>query len=177
MKSLSSRDRVVLIIGAVVLVLFVLVQFFVLPLLDKRKRLNRLLVSHSAAISSMKEMQAQYGQLHQQSNTITRQLGQRASGFSLFTFLESIAAENAVKEHIAYMKPSAVTGAGPFKQVLVEMKLQAIGLQQMVSFLQGVESPEKVVAIKRLSVQENKKEAGTLDVIVQVISIDDGQGE
>jgi general secretion pathway protein M len=54
---------------------------------------------------------------------------------------------------------------------MVEMKLKAVNLKQLVAFLERVESPENIVAIKRISIQENKKEEGTLDVIMQVISL------
>ncbi|HDK43754.1 MAG TPA: hypothetical protein ENG91_04290 [Desulfobacteraceae bacterium] len=55
--------------------------------------------------------------------------------------------------------------------MLVEMKLQAVSLQQLVDFLRLVESPEKVVAIKRIAIQQNTKEESTLDVIMQVVSL------
>ena len=70
------------------------------------------------------------------------------------------------------MKPSETADEGPFKEVLVEMKLQAISLKQLVDFLNFVESPKNVVALKRISIQENKKEEATLDVILQVVSLD-----
>jgi general secretion pathway protein M len=54
---------------------------------------------------------------------------------------------------------------------MVEMKLKAINLKQLVSFLEQVESPGNLVELKRISIQENKKQEGTLDVIMQVISL------
>ncbi|GBE11851.1 hypothetical protein BMS3Abin13_00127 [bacterium BMS3Abin13] len=51
------------------------------------------------------------------------------------------------------------------------MKLQAVSLQQLVDFLRLVESPENVVAIKRIAIQQNTKEESTLDVIMQVVSL------
>jgi general secretion pathway protein M len=51
------------------------------------------------------------------------------------------------------------------------MKLQTITLKQLVDFLELVESPQNIVALKRISIQENKKEKGTLDVIMQVVSL------
>ena len=69
------------------------------------------------------------------------------------------------------MKPSDATGEGVLKQIMVEMKLNAITLKQLVDFLERIESPEKIVELKRISIQENKKQKGTLDVIMQVISL------
>ena len=69
------------------------------------------------------------------------------------------------------MKPSEVADDGPFKEILIEMKLQGVTLKQLVQFLKRVESPENTVALKRISIQENKKEEQTLDVVLQVISL------
>ena len=82
-----------------------------------------------------------------------------------------MAAEAEVKDNIAYMKPSDAAGEGVLQQIMVEMKLKAINLKQLVAFLERVESPENIVELKRISIQENKKQEGTLDVIMQVISL------
>ncbi len=169
--ALTKRDKSTLMIGGVVLLLFIVVQFVLFPLLDKRKRLARSIAVREREIVEMQSMQQKYGQLHEQSNSLEKQLKSRADGFSLFSFLEKMATQSEIKDHIAYMKPSSVTGEGTLRQIMVEMKLQSIGIQQLVDFLNHIESPENVVTIKRISIQENKKEKGTLDVLVQVISI------
>lgn len=169
--ALSKRDRTTLMIGGVVLLLFIVVQFVLFPLIDKRKRLARSIAVREREIVEMQSMQQKYGQLHEQSNSLEKQLKNRADEFSLFSFLEKMATQSAIKDHIAYMKPSSVTGEGMLRQIMVEMKLQSIGIQQLVDFLNHIESPENVVTIKRISIQENKKEKGTLDVLIQVISI------
>ena len=65
---------------------------------------------------------------------------------------------------------SASTGTGPFKESLVEMKLERITLGQMVGYLKLIESPDKLVSIKRISIQSNKKETQFLDAILQVLT-------
>lgn len=169
--ALSKRDRRTLIIGIVVLLLFAVVQFVLFPLLDKRKRLSRTIAVREREVVEMQAMQQKYGQLHVRSNSLEKQLAERAQDFSLFSFLEKMATRSKVKDHIAFMKPSSVIGEGELRQIMVEMKLQAIGIQQLVDFLNQIESPVNVVTVKRLSIQENKKIPGTLDVLVQAISI------
>jgi len=170
--ALSKRDRSALLIGGSLLLVFAVLQLIFFPLLDKRKRLDKTITISEREVKEMQAMQQKYGQLHAQNNSLEKQLGKRAAGFSLFSFLEKMATQAKVKEHIAYMKPSSVTGEGLLRQVMVEMKLRTIGLKQLVAFLEHMESPEKVVTVKRISIQENKKTKGTLDVIIQVISID-----
>lgn len=180
MAKISQRDRLFLLAGAVFLLLFLIMQFAVFPLIDNRARLRQGIAERENALVEMKELQTRYRELHSQANSLVDQLGSRNAGFSLFAFLEQNATKTDVKKNIAYMKPSELADDGPFKEVYVEMKLQAITLKQLVDFLQLVESPENIVALKRLSIQENKKETDTLDVILQVVSLDrnpSGQAE
>jgi len=172
MIKITPRDRKVLLIGGVFLLLFLIFQFAIFPLLDNRERLRQGITAREKALVEMKELQAQYRQLNSKANTLLDQLGGRQNDFSLFSFLEQMAAKSDVKKNISYMKPSETADEGPFKEVLVEMKLQEVSLKQLVDFLALVESPENVVAVRRISIQENKKESATLDVILQVLSLD-----
>ena len=169
--ALTQKDRRALVIGISALALFLLVQFVLFPLFDKRKRLNRGISIRQKGLVEMQEMQSRYTQLSRQSNTLEQLVSRRSGEFGLFSFLEKMAAEAEVKENIAYMKPSDATGDGELQQSMVEMKLNAINLKQLVSFLERIESPENIVELKRISIQENKKQEGTLDVIMQVISL------
>ncbi len=71
---------------------------------------------------------------------------------------------------ISYMKPSTVEGDEDLQESIVEMKLQQISLKQLVDFLKLIESPEKVVSVKRISIQESGKEKGLLEVIMQIVT-------
>jgi len=173
--AISRRDRTALTVGAIVLLVFVLVQFVLFPLLDKRRRLEKTVTSRRQHLAEMQAMQQRYSRLHARSSGLEEQLAKRAGDFSLFSFIEQQGGQAGVKEHIAYMKPSTMTGKGALREVMVEIKLQAIGLAQLVRFLDSIESPQNVVEIKRISIQENTKNKGTLDVVLQVISILPGE--
>ncbi len=68
------------------------------------------------------------------------------------------------------MKPSISSGTGPYKESMVEMKLEAITLRQLVGYLYRIESPDDLINIKRISISQNKKEQGYLDAIIQVLT-------
>jgi len=169
--ALSSKDRRALGFGVGALVLFVLFQFVFFPLLDKRKRLEKGISAKEKGLVEMRSMQSRFLQLNRQSNTLEERLSKRAQNFGLFAFLENKAAEAKVKENIDYMKPSEVAGEGILQQNMVEMKLKAVHLKEFVAFLERIESPQNLVELKRISIQENKKQEGSLDIIMQVISL------
>ena len=172
MVKITPRDRRVLLVGGVFVLLFLVMQFVVFPLVDNREQLQKGVAARENGLVEMRELQARYRELHGKADTLFDQLITRDPGFSLFSFLEQSAAKTKVKKNIAYMKPSEVADDGPFKEIFIEMKLQTVTLKQLVGFLKLVESPENIVALKRISIQENKKAKQTLDVVLQVVSLD-----
>ena len=121
-------------------------------------------------LQEMVALREEYLLLEQDSDVLTQRLARRPKNFTLFSFLEKAAGDAGVKENIKSMKPSASAGKGPFKESLVEMKLERITLGQMVDYLKLIESPQNLVNIKRLSIQSNKKETQFLDVVLQVLT-------
>jgi general secretion pathway protein M len=164
-------------IGVASLILFILLQFIVFPLSQKKKKLKRATATQATTLVEMREMQAKYSELERQNSSLFKQMENRPPDFSLFSFIEQAAGRTKVKDNIAYMKPSSIVEEGAAPQDLVEMKLKTVGLQQLVDFLQEVESPENVVALRRISIQKNKDEEAALDVIMQVVSISQQQEE
>ena len=172
MIKISRRERMVIAVGGAIVLVFLFLRLGVFPLLDKRNQLSRGIETREQALAEMRDLQAKYRDLHGKANVLRDQLGGREANFSLFSFLEQMAAKSEVKKNIAYMKPSNIAADGPFKETLVEMKLQEVTLEQLVDFLILVEAPEKIVALKRISIQENSQVKGALDVIMQVVSLD-----
>lgn len=172
MIQLNNREKIAVSIGGISLLLFVVLQFVFFPLAEKRAKLIKGLASREKAGAEMQIMQEQYRQLSKQSSSVVALLAKREAGFSLFSFLEKNADESTVKDHIAYMKPSASTKNELFNQTLVEMKLQAVSLKQLVEFLEKTEAPEYLVGIDKITIQENTKEKGSLDVTLHIVSVD-----
>lgn len=172
MKQLTGREKRMVALAGGALALFLLVQFVVFPLFDQHARLQKRLVTREKAVRETRLMQEQFRKLHQQSGTMAKQLEQREQGFSLFAFLEHNADESEVKEHIAYMKPSETQGGELLSQNRVEMKLQAVSLEQLLNFLDKSEAPHNLVGIAKCTIQENTKEEGRLDATLVMIGVD-----
>ncbi|MBM9536050.1 type II secretion system protein M [Desulfobulbus alkaliphilus] len=172
MMQLSQREKIAVRIAAICLLLFVGLQFMVFPFLDNRARLTQSLAERERSLLEMRLMQQRYGELNQQSDSLAAVLLQRDQGFSLFSFLEKNATDSEVKEHVAYMRPSQSAANELYQQSMIEMRLQAVSLGQLVRFLERTESPEQLVGVDRITIQENTQEDATLDVTLRVVSID-----
>jgi general secretion pathway protein M len=165
---LARREKYIISLGIFFIAIFFFFQFMIFPFFEKRKQIQRAVRAKEQSLQEMAVLGAQYMALKKGSLGMKKILSGRKKGFTLFSFLEGAAGDSGVKDHIKYMKPSVSQGSGPYKESMVEMKLEEITLSQLVDYLHRIESPEDVVGIKRISIQENKREAGYLDAVLQV---------
>ena len=167
---LAKREKYLIALAAVVIVSALIIQLAIVPFFEKRERYTNSVAVKLENLEQMVALRQEYLLLQKDSDTLAQRLARRPKNFTLFSFLEKAAGDSGVKGNIKSMKPSASTGKGPFKESLVEMKLERITLGQMVGYLKLIESPENLVSIKRLSIQANKKETQFLDVVLQVLT-------
>lgn len=169
-NKLEKREQRVVVAGVIFLVCFALFQLTVSPLLQARQQTQKALVQKKEDIQKIRQLQEEYRQLQNQAVNIQNRLQKRSPSFTLFSFIEERATKAKVKQQINSMTPSTSEGEGPLQESRVDLKLEKISLQQLVDFLQQIESTDDVVAIKRISIQENSKEEGLLDVVMQIIT-------
>lgn len=173
---LEQREKVIILIGCLFLLCFFILQFVIGPYLAASKKLDSSIVQRKADLVELQLLQQEYRGLKEEEGGIKEQLTERPANFSLFSFLDKQASASGVKEYIGYMKPSTSEGDGELLESLVEMKLQKITLEKLVAFLKLIESPENVVSIKRISIQESGKDEGFLEVILQIVTFIDNEG-
>lgn len=170
--SLDGREKRVLLGGIIFVLCFFVLQLVIIPLLDVRTNLETSIEKKSRELEEIKQLKGEYRRLKVQEGGIQAMIAERSPGFTLFTFLDKQVTEAQVKKQIKYMKPSTEEGDDNLNESMVEMKLQHITLNALVSFIMLVESEENVVSIRRISVQESGNEQGYLDVILQIITFE-----
>ena len=83
--------------------------------------------------------------------------------------MEEQAVHAKIKQQILSMKPTTVETDDHAQESIVEMKLQKITLGQLVGFLKLIESPDKAVVVRHISIQESGETY--LDVIMQIVTV------
>jgi len=169
-NKLEKREKRIVVAGVIFLVCFALFQLTVSPLLQARQQTQKALIQKKEDIKKIRQLQEEYRQLQNQAVNIQNRLQKRSPSFTLFSFIEERATTAKVKQQIKSMTPSTSEGEGQLQESRVDLKLDKISLQQLVDFLQQIESTDDVVTIKRISIQENSKEEGLLDVVMQIIT-------
>jgi len=167
---LATREKYLVSAGVGFVLIFLLFQFLIFPFFESRRRMGSGLKAKETGLDEIMKLSAEYQTYQKNSQGIQQALARRKKGFTLFAFLEEAAGKAEVKTHIKYMKPSRSSGTGPYKESTVEMKLEAVTLEQLTGYLYRIESPDNLVNIKRISINENKKEKGYLDAVMQVLT-------
>jgi general secretion pathway protein M len=166
---LNNREKYAVIGAIACIVFFIVMQVLIFPMLDKRERLTRAIQERSTALKEMRSMKSEYQALQKQANTTKASLAKRKKTFSLFSFLDRLIGEVGIKENVKYMKPStSIQKETKFKITTVELKLQAITMEQLTRYLHGVEHTDNNLHIKRMSISETGKPEGYIDVVMQV---------
>jgi len=166
--NLSQRDKKALIICAGFLMVFIAFQFVLVPALDRKQALSDSIAAKEAALGEMISLQQEYSRLSRMSMAETNILTRRAKGFTLFSFLDTLAEKSGVKDNVAYMKPSSRTfNDKNYAVSMVKIKLNTLYLKELVDFLYSVESSRNGVHIRSLSLSKTGKDQTMIDAIVE----------
>ena len=170
---MNKRERYAIMVAAGVIGIFLILTFIVEPFLSKTDQLKKSLHDKAVMLEQMRQLQSEYGMLSQKAEVSKALFSRRQKGFKLFSFLDQLAGEAGIKDHISYMKPSTkVEKNSPYKISRVEMKLDAITLKQLTTYLYGVETSKNMVNIKRISISKKDKKQELLTAVLQVETVD-----
>lgn len=172
-NKLNRRERYIIIAGAGIAIIFLVAQFIVEPIMDRTKRKARLLQTKTIMMEQMRQWQAEYNALTQKANVSKSRFRNRQKGFTLFSFMDRLAKESGVKDRIIYMKPTKkIQKNSPYKLSRVEMKLEAVTLEQLTNYLYGVETSKNMVDIRKISISKKDKKQGLITAVLQVETVE-----
>lgn len=168
-SGLNRRERFAVYGAGVALVVFLILQLIIFPVFHQRTRLRSEIISKQADLQKMHELKAEFDMLTQNNRVADSEFKKRAKNFTLFSFLDNLAGKSGIKQNIDYMKPSTSNlKNSPYVLSIVEMKLQSITMEQMVTFLHGIEMSGEQLWVKRMSLSRDDKKEGLLNSIIQV---------
>ncbi len=172
-KNLNKRERYGIMLAAGVIVVFIFAVFIVEPFLSRAANMKNNLQTRADMLVEMQNLQSEYTALTQQAKISESRFQRRQKGFTLFSFLDRLAGESGIKDRISYMKPSkTVQKDSPYKISRVEMKLEAITLEQLTNYLYGVETSENMVDITKISISKKDQKQGLLTAVLQVETVE-----
>jgi general secretion pathway protein M len=167
--NLQRREKIAVSAAAVALAAFLLLQVIVFPFIDRGDQLRRSIKSRTQELREMEALKREYASLSRFSNDMESGLKRRPRTFTLFSFIDKLAGSSGIKGNIAYMKPSSSNlKNSSYTLSTVEIKLNALTMEQLTTFLYGIENSANVVWIRRLSVSRGDNNQNLLNSVLQV---------
>lgn len=170
---LNRREKIGVAAAAAAIVIFLVLQILVFPLFEKNAQLSRTLATRQQEREEILLLQTEYLKTAEKAQAAERHLKRRKQGFTLFSFLETLAGQTGVKSHIAYMRPTTTSQKdSTYRLSMVEMKLQEITMSQLLAYLHGIETSMDMIAIKRLSISKGEQRADLINTVFQVETLE-----
>ncbi|MGB5619510.1 MAG: type II secretion system protein GspM [Desulfobacterales bacterium] len=171
--TITKREKYAVWIASALIAVVILMQVIIFPLVDKRQQLNRQIEVQTQTLKEMLVLKEDYEGTKKIADSEIGRMAGRSSGFTLFSFLDTLAGQVGLKDRIAYMKPSKTTLENtPYNLSVVETKLQNITMKQLTSYLYRIETSNNLVRVKGLSISKTGKQAGTVDAVLLAETFD-----
>ncbi|HMA86161.1 MAG TPA: type II secretion system protein GspM [Desulfosalsimonadaceae bacterium] len=171
--NLNQREKIIVYGAGLFIAAFALVQLIIMPVFEKRDELQRKLDAKHQTLSEMQQLRAEYQELRQRIAASRNQFDRRPANFTLFSFMDRLAGQAGIKQHVSYMKPSTTvnddTGVTLSR---VEMELQGISLKDLTKYLYNVETSKNMVMIKRLSISRTGRDSALIDAVLQAETVE-----
>lgn len=165
---MSGRERTLVGLAALVLVLTCLYTFVLDPLTAERALLSTRVGAKEKDLTTLVELRQRYLDLNQKLVAAQGLLAKADPNFSLFTHLETTIAQVIPRERISSMNPSSKSIGEQYEEQLVEIKLTQVSLQQLVDMLHRIEKGSYPLRVTRLQVKKRPSDIRNFDVTATV---------
>ena len=167
MNRLSTREKTIVLLGCIFLVIFFVFKGILFPAMAEKQRLEQRVIASKKILLEMAEMQGIYKGMGLDASREMNTGIRREKGFTLFSFLDQLARKSGVKEKIVHMKPDSRTqGKGAYTISMVKLKLESLYLKEFMDFLYFIETAGKGVHISGVSLTKTGKDNQLLDAVV-----------
>jgi general secretion pathway protein M len=164
----GRREKLAIIAGGVAVALLLFYRFGPGLALARLHMLDRLVAQKEREVHEMKTLRETYLAQKKLMEEVNRSLAQRGQEFAFFSFLEDLANRSGVKNNIKYMNPAQSTPGELYRESSVEMRLEGIGLQQLIRYLYDIERAPQLLRVRRMVIKPRSANADLLDVTFQV---------
>ncbi len=173
---LAFREKVVLGLGALLVVTILTYTLIITPYREKMRILERRIEQKTEELEMISTLSQEYREVKKRIEELKGKAGKRGKSFPLFSHLESLAAKTLIKGNIASMKPQSTPIGEHYKESSVEVKLESITTRQLVDYLFRIENSEGFLRIKRLHLKKRQDNPEYLDATFVVSTYETSKG-
>jgi type II secretory pathway component PulM len=161
-RGLADRERAVLGVGAAAVCALAVYGLVIDPLLERHARLDRRIANRQEDLDRVTRLTAEYRVAADQVAGLDRRVSTTGT-FSLLSFLEESASAQQIRNRLTSIRPQPVQTLAPYREVTAEVKLEAITLTQVVSYLEALDRAPQRLRVKSLRLKTRYADPKLLD--------------
>ncbi len=174
---LTTQRKTLLTILIALLFVFLFYQFISVLTFDKAAKLNQAVLQQQQDLQTLQNVIAEYQALSADINRLLNQGSGGATKLGALTFLELKATQLQLKKNLVSLTPISSNSPGSvlsseFEESAIEVKLEKLSVDGLVTFLYHIESSSQCLKIKYLRLKPSFDETEGFDVTLQVFSYD-----
>lgn len=167
--NLQQREKLAITIAGIAIIIFLVIKLIIFPAINHRDSLRKKVIAKTKELQEIHELKAKYQLISSDSQSSTNRLKTRTKTFNLFSFIDRLSGRSGIKGNIISMKPSTSNiKNSSYKLSSVEMKLNALTMEQLTKFIHGVETSRNVIWIKRVTITKADKKENTINALLQI---------
>jgi len=170
LRNASYREKALMIGALALLVIFLIYQVLYVPMMRRRDALGSQRIELESSIGSGERLAERYLSVKNSYERFRARL-ERKKSLSVLTYLENEAQRAGVRERIEYIRPRGSETRNGIVTSTVEMKIDAIGVRDLLLFLTNVETQRDGLLVSYLRVKPFYQEREKVDVIVRVTDV------
>lgn len=172
MIKLNEREKKIVGGGGAFLLIFLLYGLIISPAMSKYEGIGRKIEQKGKELEEVRKLQKEYLEGKEKLKNFESILSQSEASFSLFSFLESLADKENIRENIASMKPKNVPINETYSESSVEIKIDRISLKQLTNYLFQIENSDHFLTIKKIRMKTRYDNPAYLDVTFTVSTLE-----
>ena len=166
---LSSRERTLVGLASGALAVILVYTMIWQPIEDARVQLGKRIQTKRQELVEMQQMREHYLDLLNQFELRQKIIERADPHFSLFPHIESTVSQVlGGRDKIASMNPQNKEIGGAYREESVELKLNAVSLQQLTDLMYKIEKGTQPLRLTRLQIKKRPREPQTFDITATV---------
>ncbi|HKT35368.1 MAG TPA: type II secretion system protein GspM [Nitrospira sp.] len=169
-RHLAGRERLIVMIGAAVVIGSLLFLLIIDPLLARIDKLERQTVRKSKERGELSALAGQYVAKQAHVVKLEQRLPSGDGQFSLLAFMEEAAGSVQIRDRIVGMQPQQATTQHGYQETAVDLRLDGVQLPQILALLVALEQAPYDVQVHHLQIKPKYDNPVNLDATLRIVS-------
>lgn len=155
---------------AAVGIVWAIYGFVIEPMQDRIHTLQRVIPERQSQLQDIQALSSRYVRLRQGIEDARTRMAEQDANFQLLPFLESLIEHHGLTPYVVTMERDTPFSQPGYSETVVDIRLEGIGLKQLVEFLDAVETSEVLAHIGSLDIRKDATNEAVLNSRIQIRS-------